>query len=113
MFERLPGDAHPCLLDAYVHVFFSSEEQARFRHQVARLGRGRDLDWISLDPLVPMGPTRAAACSEPRSRPGLLARARKEGVFGVLGRLAVRQGQMATQVLGLGHSRAAWLEWLA
>jgi hypothetical protein len=110
--EALPGDAHPCLLDAYVHVFFTPEERARFRDLVARLGRGRDLDWISLDPLVPMGAPRESVLGAALP-PRLVARAREGGVFGVLGRLAVRGGDATAQVLALGHPGAAWLEWLA
>ena len=110
--ERLPDDAHPCLLDAYVHVFFTPEEQARFRGLVAELGRARDLDWISLDPLVPMGAPRESVLGA-KLPPGLLARAGRDGVFGVLGRLAFRGGQATTRILALGHPGAAWLEWLA
>jgi hypothetical protein len=113
VFEGLPEDAHPVLLDAYVHVFFTPEEQARFRDQVARLGGSRDLDWISLDPLVPMGARPRESVLGAEIPSGLLSRAREEGVFGVLGRLALRQGQATTHVLALGHPGAAWLEWLA
>ena len=111
--ERLPADVHPCLLDAYVHVFFTARQQARFRDQVERLGRDRDLDWISLDPLVPMGADPRASVLGAQLPPGLLERARHEGVFGVLGRLAVRDGVATSRVLGLGHPGGAWLEWLA
>jgi hypothetical protein len=113
LIEQLPEDAHPCVLDAYVHVFFTSEEQARFRAQVERLGRGRDLDWISLDPPVPMGADPRASVFGAELPPALLARAREGGVFGVLGRLALRRGEARTEVLGLGHPGGAWLEWLA
>ena len=109
--EGLPGGAHPCLLDAYVHVFFTPEERARFRDLVAALGRGRDLDWVSLDPLVPLGAPRESVLGAPLPR-GLLARAEREGVFGVLERVAYRGGQATTQVLALAHPGAAWLEWL-
>ena len=43
--------------------------------------------------------------------PGLLERARTEGVFGVLERVSCRRGR-APQVLALGHPGGAWLEWL-
>jgi len=111
--ERLPAGVHPCLLDSYVHVFFTADEQARFRDQVTALGRGRDLDWISLDPLVPLGADPRGSVLGADLPPGLLERARDEGVFGVLGRLALRQGRTTTRVLALGHPGAAWLEWLA
>jgi hypothetical protein len=110
---RLPDDAHPCLLDSYVHVFFTAEEQARFRAEVIRLGRERDLDWISLDPLVPLGADPGGSVIGAPVTPTLLARARDEGVFGVLGRLAIRHGEASTQLLALGHPGGAWLEWLA
>jgi hypothetical protein len=113
VFERVPDGVHPCLLDAYVHVFFTPEQRARFRDQVARLGHSRDVDWISLDPLVPLGGDARDSVLGAPLPPGLLTRARKEGVFGVLGRLRLRQGEATTQVLGLGHPSAAWLEWLA
>jgi hypothetical protein len=113
VFDRLPQHVHPCLIDAYVHVFFTAEQRARFRDQVARLGRSRDLDWVSLDPLVPMGDDPRESVLGAQLPPGLLARARDEGVFGVLGRLALRRGRATTHVLALGHPGAAWLEWLA
>ena len=113
VFEQLPAHAHPCLLDAYVHVFFTTDEQARFRDQLARLGRGRDLDWISLDPLVPMGVDPRQSVIGASVPPELLNRARTEGVFGLLGRLTTRNGATTTHLLALGHPGAAWLEWLA
>jgi hypothetical protein len=110
---RLPESSHPCLLDAYVHVFFTPEERARFRDLVAELGRDRDLDWISLDPLVPMGAAPRESVLGAELPPGVLARARRDGVFGVLARLSYRGGRATARVLALGHPGAAWLEWLA
>jgi hypothetical protein len=110
---RLPDEAHLCLLDAYVHVFFTPEERARFRDLVAELGRDRDLDWVSLDPLVPMGAAPRESVLGAELPPGVLARARRDGVFGVLARLSYRGGRAAARVLALGHPGAAWLEWLA
>ncbi len=111
--QQLPDDVHPCLLDAYVNVFFTPEEQARFRDQVTRLGHRRDLDWISLDPLVPIGANPRTSVLKARLPPELLTRAQNEGVFGLLARLTLRHGHATSQVLGLGHPGAAWLEWLA
>jgi hypothetical protein len=45
--------------------------------------------------------------------PGALDdRNRREGVFGVVGRLAYRDGRRTGALLGLAHPGAAWLEWL-
>ncbi len=103
---------HPCVLDAYVNVFFTDEEQARFRDEMAELGRRRDLDWISLDPLVPMGDRPTGGVLGAPLPPGLLERARTEGVFGVLERVSYRRGRATREVLALGHPGGAWLEWL-
>ena len=108
----LPADVHPCVLDAYVNVFFTEGQQARFRDEIAELGRHRDLDWISLDPLVPMGDRPTGGVLGAPLPAGLLERARTEGVFGVLERVSYRQGRATREVLALGHPGGAWLEWL-
>ncbi len=108
----LPADVHPCVLDAYVNVFFTEGQQARFRDEIAELGRRRDLDWISLDPLVPMGDRPTGGVLGAPLPAGLLERARTEGVFGVLERISYRQGRATREVLALGHPGGAWLEWL-
>ena len=108
----LPADVHPCVLDAYVNVFFTEGQQARFRDEIAELGRRRDLDWISLDPLVPMGDRPTGGVLGAPLPAGLLERARTEGVFGVLERVSYRQGRATREVLALGHPGGAWLEWL-
>jgi hypothetical protein len=87
--EGLPDDVHPCVLDAYVNVFFTDEGQARFRDR-------------------PSGGVLGAPLP-----PGLLERARTEGVFGVLERVSYRRGRADRDVLALGHPGGAWLEWLA
>ena len=108
----LPADVHPCVLDAYVNVFFTEQQQTRFRDEIAELGRRRDLDWISLDPLVPMGDRPTGGVLGAPLPTGLLERARTEGVFGVLERISYRQGRATREVLALGHPGGAWLEWL-
>ena len=43
-----------------MHVFLPPPELARFVALVHEIGRERDLDWISVDPLVPLGPQATA-----------------------------------------------------
>ena len=108
----IPDDRLVCLVDSYVHVFFSDEDLAGFRDTVDRAGADRDLYWVSVDPLVPMG-TRASrsvlGIGVPES---LVERNRREGVFGVIGRLSYRRGRRQSALLGIAHPGAAWLEWL-
>jgi hypothetical protein len=109
--SSIPADRLICIVDSYVHVFFGDEQLRRFRGQVDRLGAERDLDWISLDPLIPMGHDATGTvigADPPRS---LLQRNRTAGaVFGVLGRVGWRDGARTTELLALGHPGAAWVE---
>jgi hypothetical protein len=108
----ISGDALVCLIDSYVHVFFAVEELARFRDIVQRAGQQRDLDWVSVDPLVPMGEAATRSVLGVEVPASLVERNHREGVFGVIGRLSYRGGRPSEALLGLAHPGAAWLEWL-
>jgi hypothetical protein len=108
----LPDDLLICLVDSYVHVFFAAEQLARFCNLVERMGSSRDLDWVSLDPLVPMGAAADKSVVGVPVPPALIERNRRQGVFGILGRLSYRQGRRSGELLALAHPGAAWLEWL-
>ncbi|HEY2190981.1 MAG TPA: DUF2332 domain-containing protein [Actinomycetospora sp.] len=106
---ELPPETLLVLVDTYVHVFLPDDERARFRDLLPRLGR--DLEWISVDPLVPLGPEgRESVQGLPV--PERAVEACRAGVTGVVGRLSVRDGAVSGRVLGLAHPGAAWLEWL-
>ena len=100
-----------CLLDSYVHVFLPEASLRRFRAQVDALGAERDLDWVSLDPLIPMGGAATGTVTGAPAPESLLRRNRTSGaVFGVLERVSYRNGVRATELLAIGHPGAAWLE---
>ncbi|MCD2196562.1 DUF2332 domain-containing protein [Actinomycetospora endophytica] len=106
---EMPADALLVLVDTYVHVFLPDDERDRFRALLPSLGR--DLEWISVDPLVPLGPEcRDSVQGLPV--PARAVEACRAGVTGVVGRLSVRDGSISGKVLGLAHPGAAWLEWL-
>ncbi len=105
---ELPADALLVLVDTYVHVFLTDAERARFRALLPTLGR--DLEWISVDPLVPLGPDARDSVQGLPVPPRALDAARA-GVTGVIGRLSVRDGAVSGALLGLAHPGGAWLEW--
>jgi hypothetical protein len=111
--DEISRSALICLIDTYVHVFFAPEELLRFRVLVDELGADRDLDWISIDPLVPMGPGADKSVLGLPVPQALVERSRTEGVFGVVGRASYRGGRKSGVLLGLAHPGAAWLEWLS
>lgn len=109
----IPAGPLVCLTDSYVHVFFEPEELERFHTLVSVAGAERDLDWVSIDPLVPMGPNANDSVLGIPVPSHLRERNRRDGVFGVIGRLSYRGGKRSVALLGIAHPGAAWLEWLA
>jgi hypothetical protein len=110
--ESIPAGPVVTLVDTYVHVFFADEELRRFHALVDAVGAERDLDWISVDPLVPMGPGAERSVPGVSVPESLVERNRREGVFGVIGRVRYRGGRRSASLLGVAHPSAAWLEWL-
>ncbi len=108
---ELPRDELVCLVDTYVHVFLPPSELARFVALVDEIGRERDLDWISIDPLVPLGPHATATVQGLPVPQEWLTDNREGGVFGVIGRVSIRAGRKTGTLLGRAHPGSVWLEW--
>jgi hypothetical protein len=108
----IPDGLLTCVTDSYVHVFFEPPQLERFRELIDEAGARRDLDWVSIDPLVPMGRAASRSVLGIPVPEALRERNRREGVFGVIGRLSRRDGRRTGDLLGLAHPGAAWLEWL-
>ena len=49
-------------------VFSEEEQRRRLREVIDAAGASRDLDWISIDPLVPMGTRRRTVLGRPAPR---------------------------------------------
>jgi hypothetical protein len=110
--DEIADDVLVCLVDSYVHVFLDPDELERFRAFVDELGSRRDVDWISVDPLIPIGvDANASVIGAPVPAP-LLRRNQAGAVFGVLARVSYRDGVRTASLLGTAHPSAAWLEWL-
>ncbi|WP_433781935.1 DUF2332 domain-containing protein [Actinomycetospora sp. CA-101289] len=102
-------DALLVLVDTYVHVFLTDEQRAAFRRRLPELGR--EVAWISVDPLTPLGPEGSTSVQDLPVPPRAL-QASRAGVTGVVGHLTVgRDGRTSGEVVGLAHPGGAWLEW--
>lgn len=110
--DSIPPGPLVYVVDTYVNVFFEPEALARFREIIDAVGRRRDLDWVSTDPLVPMGLSATSTVTGIDPPPPLLERNRRGGVFGVVSRRSYRDGRLTERILGAAHPSALWLEWL-
>ena len=90
---EIPRDELVCLVDTYVHVFLPPAELARFSALVDRIGRDRDVEWISVDPLVPLGPHATTTVQGLPVPQHWLGDNSDGGVFGVISRVNVRAGR--------------------
>jgi hypothetical protein len=105
----MPEDALLVLVDTYVHVFLTDTQRAAFRRRLPELGR--DVEWISVDPLTPLGPDGCDSVQD-LPVPARALQVSRAGVTGVVGHLSVgRDGRTSGEVLGLAHPGGAWLEW--
>jgi hypothetical protein len=112
LLDEINPETLACVVDTYVHVFFTEDDLERFHATIESAGAHRDLDWISIDPLVPMGRDATRDVLGMPVPHALLERNRRGGVFGVIGRIAYRAGRRDGALLGLAHPGATWLEWL-
>ena len=112
MIDAIPTGLLVCLIDTCVNVFFDPQQRQRFARLVERAGATRDITWVSIDPLVPMGSSATNSVLDIEVPRTLIGRNRREGVFGVVGRVSYRDGNPSAELLGVAHPGAAWLEWL-
>ncbi len=110
--RSVPAERFVCVQDSYVSVFFDDAQRRRLRAVIETAGAERDLDWVSIDPLVPLGATATDTVLGRRAPDALIARNHDEGVFGAISRLSFRGGQRREVLLGIAHPGAAWHEWL-
>ena len=99
--------------DAYLAVFLSPPQRRELAAILARAGRTRPVTWLSLDPLVPLGPSgRDSVQGIPL--PGALVRDyQRDGVFAVLGERTFDGGTESSRLLARAHPSGEWVEWLA
>ena len=113
LLERFPADLPLVVVDAYLAVFLPAGRRARLAAILAAAGRARPVTWLSLNPLVPLGPGgRDSVQGLPL--PGWLVRDyQRSGVFAVLGARTFHRGAEHAELLARAHPSGQWLDWLA
>jgi hypothetical protein len=110
--RAVPAGLLVVVVDSYAAVFFDESLQHDMRELISRLGRERDVAWIALDPLVPLG-TRARRTVQGGEAPALLVEQnRRGGAFAALSLVAYLDGTASSRLLATAHPSGTRMEWL-
>ena len=99
--------------DAYLAVFLPPERRAQLAGILAEAGRARPVTWLSLDPLVPLGPAGRDSVQGIDLPAPLIDDYRRSGVFAVLGARTFHAGTDSARLLARAHPSGRWAEWLS
>ena len=99
--------------DAYLAVFLPPERRAQLAGILAEAGRARPVTWLSLDPLVPLGPAGRDSVQGIGLPAPLIDDYRRSGVFAVLGARTFHAGTDSARLLARAHPSGRWVEWLS
>jgi hypothetical protein len=117
--DALPGvltslDAPRVIVtDAYLAVFLPPERRARLAGVLAEAGRARPVTWLSLDPLVPLGPAGRDSVQGIDLPAPLIGDYQRHGVFAVLGARTFHRGTDTARLLARAHPSGRWVAWLS
>ena len=104
---------HPVVVtDAYLAVFLPAERRADLIAILEQAGRTRPVTWLSLDPLVPLGPAGRDSVQDLAIPGSLISDYRRDGVFAVLGARTFDRGDGRRRLLARAHPSGRWVEWL-
>jgi hypothetical protein len=100
------------VIDAYLAVFLPPEQRAKLAGVMASAGQTRPVTWLSLDPLVPLGPAGRDSVQGLELPAGLVREYAERGVFAVLGARTFDRGSQRGRLLAIAHPSGQWVEWL-
>jgi hypothetical protein len=110
---RLPAAQPAVVVDTYMAVFLPQDRRELLMAVLARASRARPLTWLSLDPLVPLGPTGTDSVQGLALPAALIEDYQRHGVFAVLGAVSFDGQSQRGTLLARAHPAGSWVEWLA
>jgi hypothetical protein len=111
--DRFPPARPVLVTDAYLAVFLSDGQREQLAAICARAARRRPVTWLSLDPLIPLGPDGRHSVQGLPLPAGLVRDYAEHGVFAVLSARTFRDGADDGRLLARAHPSGQWVEWLA
>jgi hypothetical protein len=112
LLDTMPPGLPVMVTDAYLGVFLSPAARARLFSILSEASRARPVTWLSLDPLVPLGPAGRDSVQGLALPDELIADYRQHGVFAVLGVRAFDRAAESGRLLARAHPSGQWVDWL-
>jgi hypothetical protein len=113
LLASFPAGLPVTIVDAYLAVFLPESRLAALVAILASAGRARPVSWLSLDPLVPLGPAGRASVQGLELPGSLITDYQQRGVFAVLGTRSFTGGRDEGRLLARAHPSGQWIDWLA
>jgi hypothetical protein len=110
--DSLPSGRPVTVVDSYTAVFLPEDRRLGLVDALAKAGRHRPVTWLSLDPLVPLGPSGRHSVQGLSLSNQLIADYQQQGVFAVLGALRFDGDSSGARLLARSHPSGTWIEWL-
>jgi hypothetical protein len=109
----IPPQQRIIVADAYTAVFLPPQRRAELAGVLAEAAQARPVTWVSLDPLVPLGPAGRDSVQGLALPPALIRDYQQGGVFAVLGARTFDGASDRGRLLGRAHPSGEWVEWLS
>jgi hypothetical protein len=109
----LPANLPVLVVEAYLAVFLPAGQLRALTAILTDAGRTRPVTWLSLDPLVPLGPAGRDSVQGLDLPAWLVADYQQRGVFAVLSARMFGPAAGDGRLLGRAHPSGQWMEWLA
>jgi len=109
----IPPQQHIIVTDAYTAVFLPEQRRTDLAGILGQAGRKRPVTWLSLDPLIPLGPGGRDSTQGLPLPPALIGDYRHGGVFAVLGARTFDAASDRSRLLARAHPSGQWIEWLS
>ncbi|HEY7173950.1 MAG TPA: DUF2332 domain-containing protein [Micromonosporaceae bacterium] len=110
--DAVPDSVTPVVVDTYTAVFFDDGQRRRFDEILDRFGTDRDVAWVSLDPLIPLGTEGRHSVQGLDVPDDLVADYQRHGVFALLGIVGYADGQRYGDLLARAHPSGTSMTWL-
>lgn len=111
--RSVPGGQRIIVVDAYMAVFLPEQRRAELSSVLIEGAQARPVTWLSLDPLVPLGPSGSDSVQGLTLPSSLVLDYQQSGVFAVLGARTFHGTTDSGRLLARAHPSGGWVEWLS